>query len=42
MWIDTLKVCPTKEILSAKKIQKYAKVVVGQKDNGDPRKITQL
>ncbi len=40
MWIGNLKVCPTKEILSAKTIRKYAKFMVGRKDNGDPRKIT--
>lgn len=42
--IKTLKVYLIEEIRSTKKVQrrKYAKVVVGEKENGDDRKITQL
>jgi hypothetical protein len=42
--IETLKVCPIKETKSIKifQWQQYAKVVVGQKDNGEDRKVTQL
>jgi hypothetical protein len=42
--IKTLKVCLIEEIRSTKKVQrrKYAKVVVGEKENGDDRKIIEL
>jgi hypothetical protein len=40
---NTLKVCPTKElffVLRMVQSQRYAKVVIGHKNNGDYQKVT--
>ncbi len=43
--INTLKVCPTKELLCVSRMvqwQQYAKVIIGHKDNGDDQKMMQV
>ncbi len=42
--IKTLKLCPIEKIQNTKIVQwqRYGKVVVGQKDNNEDKKVTQL